>query len=505
MANSAFKLPENSKWYREATGGVARRPTMSYREATPGGDGEEGERTGTDTVDRLVITFDEEWKNPSKGLQFGTDYINSDILLGHRGTLNISATHFRIVVDRQLRIWLHANSRHGTAVCHNNQSQHDVRTNEIWIMADEPTPRFMFDTTTIHLGRLAFKILFPNHHSDDLMYLSHLSGFARQMAAMPAVHSLALNSALTTQAPHICYTLAHIGGGTFGHVYKAVGARDGQIIAAKIFRPELLAHDLSEARKEFNIIGNHSHEHIVNVFKFEDHPRPVIYMQLYPRGHIRFGHDDKQRWATAFGQVLEGLAFLHENGIVHGDIKPENLLYEEEPAFKVVISDFGLAKMTDQSTQPKTQSGTTRYMAPEVICSSADSYKESVDIWSLGVVILEGMYRLPGLSAPELSGTQQQRDASVNGWCNYLLECLNINDREPGSDNVINILRDMIIVDPNGRTSAIGCLDKGYSEEAGQRRHAASTRQNAIEPDSVTELHATTNSDFATVNVDEQL
>ncbi|KAI0854541.1 hypothetical protein F4860DRAFT_112067 [Xylaria cubensis] len=91
QASSASKLLENSKWYREATGGVAERPTLTSREATPACDDEEGERKST--VDCLVITFDEVLKNFSDGLQFRMDPNTSDLLLEHRGISKISATH----------------------------------------------------------------------------------------------------------------------------------------------------------------------------------------------------------------------------------------------------------------------------------------------------------------------------------------------------------------------------------------------------------------------------
>ena len=118
-ASSAFKLPLNSRWFREAMGGVAQEPTLDSREATPAEDSQSDDNEPS-AVNRLVVTFSELIKNPLNAIQAGTNLTLSHILLGHRGTKGISARQYNIVVDDDLWIWLHDYySAHGTTVSHN--------------------------------------------------------------------------------------------------------------------------------------------------------------------------------------------------------------------------------------------------------------------------------------------------------------------------------------------------------------------------------------------------
>ena len=164
-ANSAFKLPENSTWFCPSAGGVAIKPTIDTRQATPAEDGESDEEE-LSIVDRLIVTFDEllENENLENGLQLGTNPISSHILLGHRGTKGISAKQCKITVDDNLCIWLHDyHSAHGSAVGYNGQNQHEMRKSETWILAFEPDEENPFEEITVHLGSLAVEIKFINH------------------------------------------------------------------------------------------------------------------------------------------------------------------------------------------------------------------------------------------------------------------------------------------------------------------------------------------------------
>lgn len=118
-ASSAFKLPENARWFRGVVGGVAETPTLDSREVTLADDASPND-VQVNSVDRLVVTFSELMKNPTTAIQVGTHPATSHILLGHRGTRGVSARQYQIVVDTQLRIWLHDwYSTHGIAVGYN--------------------------------------------------------------------------------------------------------------------------------------------------------------------------------------------------------------------------------------------------------------------------------------------------------------------------------------------------------------------------------------------------
>ena len=91
-------------------------------------------------------------------------------------------------------------------------------------------------------------------------------------------------------------------------------------------------------------------------------------------------------------QILEGVAYLHESGILHRDIKPENILLKGS---FIKIADFGASKIIVNSGNATTMTnvdalkGTPMYMAPEVIKGKSTAKLPSVDIWSIGCVILQ--------------------------------------------------------------------------------------------------------------------
>lgn len=90
--------------------------------------------------------------------------------------------------------------------------------------------------------------------------------------------------------------------------------------------------------------------------------------------------------AAAFRQIVQGLKYLHENNVIHGDLKPENLLYltkDEESILK--IADFGLSKMITPNIMKMSICGTPSYSAPELL--EGKMYDYSADMWSSGVIL----------------------------------------------------------------------------------------------------------------------
>jgi mitogen-activated protein kinase kinase kinase len=89
-------------------------------------------------------------------------------------------------------------------------------------------------------------------------------------------------------------------------------------------------------------------------------------------------------------QTLSGLAYLHREGILHRDLKADNILLDLDGTCK--ISDFGISKKTDNiygNDKTNSMQGSVFWMAPEVIRSQGEGYSAKVDIWSLGCVVLE--------------------------------------------------------------------------------------------------------------------
>ena len=111
-------------------------------------------------------------------------------------------------------------------------------------------------------------------------------------------------------------------------------------------------------------------------------------------GNLEDQHDESpftvEEITDLFFQVLNALRYLHPRGVAHRDLKPENILVESRSPFSIKLTDFGLAK---DKPDLKTVCGTKRYLAPEVYLGRR--YTASVDLWSLGVIILQYVYGLP--------------------------------------------------------------------------------------------------------------
>jgi len=255
-ANSAFRLPENSTWFRPSVGGVAAKPIIDSRQTTPAED-EDSEGEELSVMDRLVVTFDELLKstNIENGLQLGTNLSSSHILLGHRGTKGVSAKQCNITLDDDLCIWLHDyHSGYGTAVGYDGQNQTEVRKSETWILAYKPGEENPFGEVTVHAGSLAIKIKFVNHTTGEPRYVENLRAFLRKCEEagqkskenISTLGELGLSSEPSTGVPTearaiydtpIYFRSQLLGRGAFGEVHKVIRIRDGRVLAAKTFRP----------------------------------------------------------------------------------------------------------------------------------------------------------------------------------------------------------------------------------------------------------------------------
>uniref|UniRef100_A0A7S0FDT1 Protein kinase domain-containing protein n=1 Tax=Pyrodinium bahamense TaxID=73915 RepID=A0A7S0FDT1_9DINO len=158
-----------------------------------------------------------------------------------------------------------------------------------------------------------------------------------------------------------------------------------------------------------------------------------------------------------FLQIVEGLKFIHLKDIVYRDLKPENILVDEkasrrnEGLFEVKLSDFGHSKLiNDGYSTALTRVGTPQYWAPEVNdpAKAAKGYDQTVDLWSLGVVLyvmLIGAYPFDGMGEPI---EEQMRRAR-----------LNFRSASGGmaSESAQDLIRALIVVDPRRRLNLDGC------------------------------------------------
>jgi hypothetical protein len=190
--------------------------------------------------------------------------------------------------------------------------------------------------------------------------------------------------------------LREIGRGGTATVYLARQTDLGRLVALKQLSA-LQAADASAARRfvrESRLAGSLNHPNIVTVHDFfEDNATPYIAMEYLERGSLRPVVRDLTfaQIAGVLEGLLAGLAHAHELGVVHRDVKPENLLITKDG--RVKIADFGIAKATGvvQGTTILTEQGTTigtpSYMAPEQ--AMAQGVGPWTDLYATGVIAFE--------------------------------------------------------------------------------------------------------------------
>ena len=188
--------------------------------------------------------------------------------------------------------------------------------------------------------------------------------------------------------------LGLLGAGGMGLVYKAQDRRLDRVVALKLGAPRLVesAAACERSMLEARAIAALNHPNIATIFEVgESAGAPVLVLEYLPGGTLRSRIDARTQSAPdiiACGlEIADGLSHAHRHGVVHGDVKPENLMFTDDGRLK--ITDFGVARFTDERTVAVDQevAGTVKYLAPECLRGSPADCR--TDIYSLGVVLEE--------------------------------------------------------------------------------------------------------------------
>lgn len=189
--------------------------------------------------------------------------------------------------------------------------------------------------------------------------------------------------------------VSHIGEGGMADVYKAVDILDKKNVAVKILKKEFAENEefLRRFRNESKAIAVLSHPNIVKIYDVGFTEKLQFIVMEYIDGITLREYIDSQRvltWKDAVHfivQILRALQHAHNRGIVHRDIKPQNIMLFTDGTIKVM--DFGIAKFArDQSRTATDQAiGTVHYISPEQ--ARGDVTDEKSDIYSVGVMFYE--------------------------------------------------------------------------------------------------------------------
>lgn len=282
-----------------------------------------------------------------------------------------------------------------------------------------------------------------------------------------------------------------LGDGSYGWVWRAERLEDGAIVAVKI--PKAQSKRNEELAEGSPLIGQAAHPSVVAVHWMGRVPPErewyAIEMEYFPSLTLAQLLDKGDEGFVAsydkllgvFSQVLEGCGHLHQVGMSHGDIKPQNILVSAE---QVKLTDFGSSVLPeDMYVRTRENGGTILYSAPEIVgttLSSRDSNARFLsDIYSLGVLL----YHLVTAQLPHNTLSQVARHVpfpsareinySVSPALNdFISRCLELepNDRWPSVDQMIPAFgqarRAQIDFTPTRQVSASKCQDEDWSTQA---------------------------------------
>ena len=205
-----------------------------------------------------------------------------------------------------------------------------------------------------------------------------------------------------------------LGKGANGSVVRGFDPLIGRHVAIKLLSPELAKEGARQAfYQEARVIGQLSHPCIITLHDIgieESTATPYLVMEFLEGQALdrmlEKGTIPLPRAAAWAAEVACALAAAHRKGVIHGDVKPANILITQEN--RVKLTDFGMARLGGHDTKDTPLIGTPAYWCPEQIMGKAQDARS--DLFSLGVVIYE-----------MVTGNRPFGSDSLQGICNRIL------------------------------------------------------------------------------------
>lgn len=323
-------------------------------------------------------------------------------------------------------------------------------TDYVLYAIDESNDRVDIDTA--HTFKMVIKPHWPRKtkHQAIKLYLREATGVARPAtAATPAPSTIAqrqtsntgflsnppqqeltspvsttmLQAAFSQGRPLQWKKMSMLGKGSFGTVYEGL-TNDGKIVAVKVQDlpqdEDSQSDDVKSLMSEINLMQQLNHTNIVAYYGCQTTEMPTggrqmeIFLEYCSGGTLS---TIRKRYDAVTGrlslslarsytrQVLEGLLYLHQRGVMHRDLKSDNVLISAAGVAK--LADFGCSKRIGTATMAanggsgdplyQTMVGTPLFMAPEVMNDAGPGYSMPADIWSVGCIVIELLGSRPWL------------------------------------------------------------------------------------------------------------
>eukprot|EP00249_Psilotum_nudum_P032225 c47492_g1_i1 orf=178-1095(-) len=293
--------------------------------------------------------------------------------------------------------------------------------------------------------------------------------------------------------------LEKVGEGTYGKVYKARDKKTGRLVALKKTRLEMEEEGVpSTALREISLLQMLSQSiyvvRLLCVEHVDKKGKPLLYLvfeymdtdlkkyiDLHGRGHGQARIPLSPKLVQSFMyQLCKGVAHCHSHGVMHRDLKPQNLLVDKERGL-LKIADLGLGRAFTVPLKSYTHEIVTLwYRAPEVLLG-ATHYSTPVDIWSVGCIFAELSRRqplFPGDSELQqllyifkLLGTPNEElwpgVSKLRDWHEYpQWQPTDISRAVPNLEsNGVDLLSKMLIYNPSKRISAKSALQHPYFDD----------------------------------------
>lgn len=252
-----------------------------------------------------------------------------------------------------------------------------------------------------------------------------------------------------------------VGRGASANVYKGINLKTNQVVAIKQIILEK-NQNVMELMGEIDLLKILKHPNIVKYHGFVKTSTSLnVFLEYCSKGSLRqlYQHENcglqESQIIEFVRQILQGLNYLHEQGVVHRDVKAANVLITEEGFIK--LADFGVA--TKVTSQHETVVGTPNWMAPETVLGGEGLCTAS-DIWSLGATIIELFTTNPPYHDLNPMAT---------------LHAIGTDDHPPLPKNISPLAKDFLLEcfqkQPNLRISAKALLKHKWMFKSGKVKH----------------------------------
>ncbi|QLQ81433.1 hypothetical protein HG537_0F01940 [Torulaspora globosa] len=373
-----------------------------------------------------------------------------DYHMGH--ITRLSNQHFKILLGEDGNLLLRDCSTNGTWL---NGQRVEKDRNQILSQGDEITVGVGVPEDTLTL------VVFINEKFKQALEQARLNGLRGELGSKSRLQSSSGAQSHRTGV-FVDFSIKDevVGQGAFATVKKAVERSTGKTFAAKIISKRKVMGNMDGVTRELDVLRKLNHPRVVRLKGFyEDDEFYYLLMEFVSGGDLMdfvaaHGSVGEDAGREITRQVLEGVKYIHSQGISHRDLKPDNILIEQDDPVLVKITDFGLAKVQGNGTFMKTFCGTLAYVAPEVIAGKSgaeenevrNEYSSLVDMWSMGCLV----YVILTGHLPFSGSTQGQLYKQIKNGSYHEGPLRDFRISEEAKDFIDSLLQ----VDPNKRPTA---------------------------------------------------